>query len=752
MGSLDRRQNGESGAAAWQPRVVRSFLIAFLLLIVVASLGFLLMWSDHGEPTRALLHGHDDLQREPDSPAALEEDSDRIRVDPESMPSSPAGTGQPAASEVDYPRPRGWRVTGRVLSTEGKPIAAAAISLHYWGLPDNSLKGDPVEVISDDAGCFQVFLPIPPAMESHASSSSFPGIIAGRAWAAGFLPARTDSEGGITSTNHPSLFSPHLPEPRCLDSAHAVGIDFELKAGAVIQGRAVTADGIPVEGALINVKDPGRDWHHGGKTDRGGIFFIPIESAGEHRISAEKTGVGVARATSFTADADQDVTLPDMILLGTDSLSGTVLFPDGAPIEGLTVSASLKKPVDTRPRPSSFEELLARRHDRSFESLLGCAKGESRTDSTGSFLISGLHPGRYEVKPDLPGDFEGSDEIDCEGLEQEHQTGTSKIVFTIPIHMMHACLRDEEGCPLPGTFIFQIGFSTEELNAGDGLVKETTNGPVTVQVLPGEWTVWAFSNRRLPVKKTVTVGLNDYLSDLEFVLPSLDLSGYLRLPVKGSDGKPIDKISLSLYGESPRSESSEGYGNFMPLLIESLSSDEGIYEFPAPAGTFFLTLSARGISTIDGMAFPGPLYHRTPVEEVEVVAGKRTLFPVTLQEGGLVRLTLHFDRSGTNFVNIHVKAFDETRDADTIHIGFAAPGDTSRIRPTEMESGIPYLGLKLLRPGLHRLEVDARGYPKKFKKTEVPFTILPGKVTDVEVWVEADESVPPPRKQSHLFR
>ncbi len=716
----------------------QSYLIGLCLLVIVAGVVLLFVWPHDSGSELAFEIDRTNPQSGNESSSATEQRSSRTRVDLEASKSATAGAEDPDELSRAQSSPLGWLVVGTVSGIEDYPIANAAISLNYWGLPDSNVRGPAVTTSTDEAGSFQIFVPIPKVVTSHAPSSCFPGLIAGRAGAAGYLPARTDSEGGITGTNHPSLFMPLLAPPLPEAEARSVRIDFVLKAGSVIRGRVVSADGTPVEKAYVNIKDPERDWHLGGATDYDGLYSIPIESTGEHQISAEKRSLGLASAISFAADANRDIDLPDIVLKGTDCLSGTVVFPDGTPIEGVEIYAYMKKPREKRTRPTSIEAEISRRRDASYRGLLGCTQGEAITDRDGFFTIRGLHPGQYKVTPRTLHDFMGTEEMDTDHLSQMHDTGTSNIRFVLPIHLIHARMRDDEGRSLPGFIIFEIGFSTGEISADDSLAEETTAGSVLMQVLPGEWTVWGLTNGRYPVKQRVTVGERDHLTSVDLVIPRLELSGRLSLSVKGTDGKAIDKISVCFDEEPPRSEAAIRFDNFLPLYRESLTSETGEYDLAVPSGSFRISVSARGVSKVEDHLYPFSLYHGTSLEKVEIEPEKTTFSPVTLQLGGLVRLIPRFDRSGTNHVTVQAKAYDEKRGGNTIYLEFAVSGSTDRIRSSEIESGVPYLGLKLLRPGTHRLEVRTRGYPKRFKTTEIPFTILPGKVTDVEAWIEEE--------------
>lgn len=716
----------------------QSYLIGLCLLVIVAGVVLLFAWPNDSGTELAFENDRPNPQSGNESSSVTEQRSSRTRVDLEASKTATAGSEDPDELSRAQSSPLGWLVVGTVSGIEEDPIANAEISLHYWGLPDSNVRGPAVTTSTDEEGSFQIFVPIPKVVTSHAPSSSFPGLIAGRAGAAGYLPARTDSEGGITGTNHPSLFMPLLAQPMPEAEASRVRIDFVLKAGSVVRGRVVSADGTPVEQAIVNIKDPERDWHLGGATDYDGLYSIPIESTGEHQISAEKRSLGLASAISFAADANRDIDLPDIVLKGTDCLSGTVVFPDGTPIEGVEIYAYMEKPREKRTRPTSIEAELSRRRDASHKDLLGCTQGEAITDRDGSFTIRGLHPGQYKVTPRTLHDFMGTEEMDTDHLSQMHDSGTAHIGFILPIHLIHARMRDEEGRSLPGFIIFEIGFSRGELSAGDSLTEETTAGSVLMQALPGAWTVWGFTNGRYPVKQRVAVGERDHLTEVDLVIPGLELSGRLCLSVKGTDGKAIDKISVGLDEEPPRSEAAVHFDNFLPLYRESLSSETGEYDFAVPSGSFRVSVAPRGSSTVDGAVYSFSLYHGTSLDKIEIVQGETTHSSVTLQLGGLVRLIPRFDRSGSNHVTVQAKAYDETRGGDAIYLGFAVPGSTNRIRPSEIESGVPYVGLKLLRPGSYRLEVRTRGYPKKFIKTEIPFTILPGKVTDVEAWIEEE--------------
>lgn len=714
------------------------YLISFCLLVIVVAALILFSWSENAESD----HPPRENQAGEQSHAGSADDHDpaqeRTRIDNETTSTPSADTGHPGDSDNGTAVPLGWHVAGRVSSVGGDPVADARIALFYWGLPDARLKGTRVFTTTDPAGSFKAFVSIPDAVTSQAPSRAFPGLIAGRAEAPGFLAARSDSEGGISSTNHPSLFSPLITPPLPKEDAQSVRIDFVLKRGSAVRGRVVTTAGEPVEGARVDVKEPDRDWHFGAVTGEDGSYSIPIASSGEHLVSAKKEGTGVASAVSFSAIADGDFHVSDLVLIGSDSLAGLVTCPDGTPIEGIEIRADMKKPPVEEKEALSLEERRSRRRDASREDLIGNTSSHGITDQAGRFAIHGLHPGEYELAPRVPNDFFDMEEMWTSNCVQVHHTGTTDIRFVLPIYMIHARLLDEEGRNLPGMIIFEIGFSFGEISAGEAPVEETTTGSASIQVLPGTWTIWGYSNGRQPVKKSMIVGEKEYITEVGLVIPAIEFSGKLHLSVNGSDGRAIDSIKLSLYEESARSEAGEHFGNIFPLLKESLSSGTGKYEFSAPPGSYRLSLAPRGSSFIEGVVYPFTLYHSVSIDSVMIEPDSVTELPVILKQGGLMRLTPHFDRQGTRSFIVDVKVIDEMKEQTVRGMRFSAPGGASRIPRHQMESGVPYVAVNLLRPGYHILQVGARGYPKSFKTIEIPFTIVPGKVTDVEAWIEEE--------------
>lgn len=419
-----------------------------------------------------------------------------------------------------------------------------------------------------------------------------------------------------------------------------------------------------------------------------------------------------------------------------ECLSGTVVFPDGTPIKGISVYARLIN-REKKPRVESLKEFLSPRRDQSRNGLPGSTRGDTITESDGSFIIEGLRPGRYEVRTEfLNQAFSMSEAIaDLSAFEQEHDSGSTAIRFILPIQLLHVRLRDEDGSPLTGEVGFLFHRNARSALASNIYVEQAFKGEVSMQIHPGRWTIWGCCNRRKPVSKSMTINEGVYESDIELVPPAPDLSGKVRLEVAGSDGSPVKRIKVRLFEPDPPGPQQVYPENYRPIVTECLESETGIYEFPAPAGRFYTRLAAEGSSTIDGIEFPETAYLAMRLGAIEVESGKTTVLPVTMQQGGLIRLILHFDRTGTNFVNISVKVKDAAGLERARTIRFKSISGMARVLPNTWESGVPYLGSRLLAPGTYRLEVKARSYPKKFEIAEVFFTILPDKVTDVEAWI-----------------
>ncbi|MEM6673668.1 MAG: PDZ domain-containing protein [Planctomycetota bacterium] len=187
--------------------------------------------------------------------------------------------------------------------------------------------------------------------------------------------------------------------------AIGVGIGFVLGGrpdGGVRAAPATVERGTAVSrGASPTVRD-----------DRGAATLATVSAPDASTTASVDDGIeGAARAASAGVGARVTATFEgDDAADWTESISGTVVGPDGAPLEGATVAAQADGPSRTRlsavrstssvgrayEGPDSIDDALAERA----ESLIRSRRGlrTATTDAAGAFVLEGLPPGKNSLR------------------------------------------------------------------------------------------------------------------------------------------------------------------------------------------------------------------------------------------------------------------------------------------------------------------------------------------------------------------
>lgn len=114
----------------------------------------------------------------------------------------------------------------------------------------------------------------------------------------------------------------------------------------VVAGRVVDAAGRPLKGVRVWIKDVGnypRKVVAEGRTDDEGEFHIESPAARVATIFAEAEGYAVEYRPEQPLFPHATVTLPDIVLHPGRDVTGRVLDPEGKPVAGLELTASLQK-------------------------------------------------------------------------------------------------------------------------------------------------------------------------------------------------------------------------------------------------------------------------------------------------------------------------------------------------------------------------------------------------------------------------
>jgi 5-hydroxyisourate hydrolase-like protein (transthyretin family) len=165
-----------------------------------------------------------------------------------------------------------------------------------------------------------------------------------------------------------------LPHRDPTQSLVAIG-DAQLVAAAIVSGRVVDADGIPVAGANVQLSraSGASVQHNRATTDANGCYVVaaPLES-GDLLVAATHMGVGRAQAECTLAPGSE-TTLPDLRLQASSTLRARVVFADGEPAPH--VGTGIYQPGDDSHTVSM-----------------------ARTDDDGRLVVRTLPPGRYTVR------------------------------------------------------------------------------------------------------------------------------------------------------------------------------------------------------------------------------------------------------------------------------------------------------------------------------------------------------------------
>lgn len=248
-------------------------------------------------------------------------------------------------------------------------------------------------------------------------------------------PAVTDASGAFRL----SALAPGAYDLRVTSEGRAWGEARGVSAGSEevrivlgpalrVAGRVVSSAGAPVAGAEVTLGE--REWDVSGMgpmavafvdvdlfgekeraavTDDEGRFTLLAAAAGEYRLQVRADGFparlepvtlgGAAPAPRSPAPGPVD--LGDIILLEGLEVTGTVLSPDGRPVEGAEVWA---------PEPASVREDASSRRATVLEAGPESSLARAATDRRGAFRLAGLGAGEIEVAvlaAGLPGAVRG---------------------------------------------------------------------------------------------------------------------------------------------------------------------------------------------------------------------------------------------------------------------------------------------------------------------------------------------------------
>ncbi len=576
----------------------------------------------------------------------------------------------PTPVERDAPLPP-WTVAGNVRAIDGTPIAnAIVLAIFHRG---------PVAVVmargfSDASGLFRL---------DCAGLARVPDLqrASGRleltAWADGFAPGPEDSLS-------------YALEWRA--SLADFAVELVLHRGHAFVGRVVDARGGSVSKALVYAALGGRDARIVARTLPDGTWRGRIHGSGRFAIRASSVGVGNGVIADVDTVEGEDVYLPDLVLRGEGTISGVVRFPDGSPASFADVTCSAVLPQRFSDEP-------------------GLRESRAVADLSGHFVLRGLKPGRYAVRPQ---GFPRSEH------HPAYETGETDAVLEVHHRRVLVCVEDEDGHGVPGVSI------TGTWIHPDG----TEDMDVASLDAHSRHTFWVSVGDRLVISSSLpganyaeaAVDADEMPWDREIVLTLRRVeeeTGRIRVRLTGDDGTPITTMVVRV--------ETQVAGRSLTGLHECSPDADGLLP-PVPVGTWNVRITpGRGADQI-------PIEPWFPVfTRVTVRPGAVTEIDETARGGGRFRLTLRVPEEA-NLVprDVQIAATSlRSRDRTTFG-GWISPFAGQGWRMGALRFHEPCFCNPLLAPGEYRVSVRAPGYDAFEEKV----SIGAGEIVDVTVDLE----------------
>jgi hypothetical protein len=219
-------------------------------------------------------------------------------------------------------------------------------------------------------------------------------------------PVRLSADTRGRGMDEPDEESNPSPEPE--DSAPSgvavledvapgtTGLVIKLRPGTEVRGRAIDDQGEPVVGVRVQAQratgdapwEMRRSYARGRSVGSDGSFVVAGLQDGAWDVTAEADGHAASSAHRVTVP--KDVESFDLVLPRAARLSGTVVDPEGNPVEGAVVR-----------RTKSLQERWMRSPGSSEEE-------KASTDAKGRFVLDGVAPGPGQVVAAAEGFAEGA--------------------------------------------------------------------------------------------------------------------------------------------------------------------------------------------------------------------------------------------------------------------------------------------------------------------------------------------------------
>jgi RNA polymerase sigma-70 factor (ECF subfamily) len=331
-------------------------------------------------------------------------------------------------------------------------------------------------------------------------------------------------------------------------------VDFVLSAEDRAEGRVVSADGVPVGGALVAAFAPYRahstDWDRARTVVAGpdGRFLLRgLRHDLSHSLLVRAEGHGkLLRSFDPAANAPGLVSLGDVALPREASIEGTVVGDGDRPLPGRNVR--LEGPTGAFGEGPGPDEVL-------------------RTDDLGRFRFYGIGPGAYRVTLRSNRYVLETPPIEVRLDEGGHQRGV--LLRTHTARVLRARVVDPSGEPVPGVTVWAL----EEAAKSVLSCWSDADGRVVFEGLPeGKFrlTAGVFEGSGLPFAASErTEPLDAGAPEATLVLRE---EGFVRGTLLDVDGRPLPQMEI-------RATSTSGGGLYIVA-----SGPDGAFEIRAPRG------------------------------------------------------------------------------------------------------------------------------------------------------------------------
>ena len=393
----------------------------------------------------------------------------------------------------------GLPVSGHVLDEAGKPVSGAHVALAGpWGAP----QGDPVT--TDASGAFKLAAvaagthTLRASDRDHAPASSSPITVADRA---------------------------------------VTGIEIRMKAGGVLAGTVVDADGKPVRFATVRAMPSRMTGGYGGAraatTDDKGAFELRGLARTKLEVRAESdTGASKVDKIDLAATAARrDLKL---VLDVSGTISGIVVDDQGAPVPEVQVNA--------------FPDFMA---GNTSDSVALAGMSSATTDGGGRFAVHGLPDGTYRLWASRDG---GASQAWGERGQQAKPGDTNvKITLSAPGELVGKLALESTGQP-PTVATIEVGFQPgTPAAAGAFDVKELTPGNYDVRIVGPEFAEHIVHGVKIDPGKPTDLGTITLTRGRKLVGTVVDANGS---PVPGVKVR-LGRMLFSMAGEDDAMESFE---------------------------------------------------------------------------------------------------------------------------------------------------------------------------------------------------